>query len=80
MAGVVPAIHVLLAECKKGVDARHKAGHDDCDFINQIGSRAVVAGIVVGRMYAAAVPVRLLRIPFPSFYHARKTISRFFIA
>jgi hypothetical protein len=26
MAGLVPAIHVLAA--KKGVDARHKAGHD----------------------------------------------------
>ncbi len=26
MAGLVPAIHVLV--CKKGVDARHKAGHD----------------------------------------------------
>jgi hypothetical protein len=28
MAGLVPAIHVLL-EAKKGVDARHKAGHDE---------------------------------------------------
>jgi hypothetical protein len=30
MAGLVPAIHALLldAEEKKGVDARHKAGHD----------------------------------------------------
>jgi len=27
MAGVVPAIHVLL-RARKGVDARHKAGHD----------------------------------------------------
>jgi hypothetical protein len=27
MAGLVPAIHVLLAR-KKDVDARHKAGHD----------------------------------------------------
>jgi hypothetical protein len=27
MAGLVPAIHVLLAT-KKDVDARHKAGHD----------------------------------------------------
>jgi len=26
MAGLVPAIHVLLTE--EGVDARHKAGHD----------------------------------------------------
>jgi hypothetical protein len=31
MAGLVPAIHALLVELewKKGVDARHKAGHDD---------------------------------------------------
>jgi hypothetical protein len=28
MAGLVPAIHVFLAPAKKGVDARHKAGHD----------------------------------------------------
>jgi hypothetical protein len=31
MAGLVPAIHVLLYRIveKKDVDARHKAGHDD---------------------------------------------------
>jgi hypothetical protein len=28
MAGLVPAIHALLRS-KKGVDARHKAGHDE---------------------------------------------------
>jgi hypothetical protein len=28
MAGLVPAIHVLL-RAKKGVDARHKVGHDE---------------------------------------------------
>jgi hypothetical protein len=28
MAGLVPAIHVLLTWEKEGVDARHKAGHD----------------------------------------------------
>jgi hypothetical protein len=28
MAGLVPAIHVFLALCRKFVDARHKAGHD----------------------------------------------------
>ena len=28
MAGLVPAIHVFLI-CRKGVDARHKAGHDE---------------------------------------------------
>jgi hypothetical protein len=30
MAGLVPAIHVLLyRHSKKDVDARHKAGHDE---------------------------------------------------
>jgi hypothetical protein len=29
MAGLVPAIHVLLAAKKEVVDARHKAEHDD---------------------------------------------------
>jgi hypothetical protein len=28
MAGLVPAIHALLAAIRKDVDARHKAGHD----------------------------------------------------
>jgi hypothetical protein len=28
MAGLVPAIHVFLAEPPQDVDARHKAGHD----------------------------------------------------
>jgi hypothetical protein len=29
MAGLVPAIHVFLAQQSKDVDARHKAGHDE---------------------------------------------------
>jgi hypothetical protein len=29
MAGLVPAIHVFLAERNQDVDARHKAGHDE---------------------------------------------------
>jgi hypothetical protein len=29
MAGLVPAIHVLLGLLAEDVDARHKAGHDD---------------------------------------------------
>jgi hypothetical protein len=29
MAGLVPAIHVLLLLVTEDVDARHKAGHDD---------------------------------------------------
>jgi hypothetical protein len=29
MAGLVPAIHVLGYGRKKGVDGRHKAGHDE---------------------------------------------------
>jgi hypothetical protein len=31
MAGLVPAIHVFLGASKKGVDARHKAGHDELE-------------------------------------------------
>jgi hypothetical protein len=31
MAGLVPAIHVLLLLVTKDVDTRHKAGHDECD-------------------------------------------------
>jgi hypothetical protein len=33
MAGLVPAIHVLLEARKKDVDARHKAGHDECGTV-----------------------------------------------
>jgi hypothetical protein len=29
MAGLDPAIHVLVSRDKKDVDARHKAGHDE---------------------------------------------------
>jgi len=29
MAGLVPAIHVLILQKKKDVDARDKRGHDD---------------------------------------------------
>ncbi|PVE26001.1 hypothetical protein DC522_01820 [Microvirga sp. KLBC 81] len=29
MAGLVPAIHVLRPCVEEGVDARHKAGHDE---------------------------------------------------
>jgi hypothetical protein len=34
MAGLVPAIHVLLC-CTKNVDARHKAGHDSGEVIDR---------------------------------------------
>jgi hypothetical protein len=30
MAGLVPAIHVIFVLRSKIVDARHKAGHDEC--------------------------------------------------
>jgi len=29
MAGLVPAIHDFLFDARLGVDARHKAGHDE---------------------------------------------------
>jgi hypothetical protein len=37
MAGLVPAIHVFLC-WKKGVDARHKAGHDGEWFVSEDAS------------------------------------------
>jgi hypothetical protein len=33
MAGLVPAIHVLLEVRKEDVDAWHKAGHDECGTV-----------------------------------------------
>jgi hypothetical protein len=37
MAGLVPAIHVLLPALKKeDVDARHKAGHDGGDVVASV--------------------------------------------
>jgi hypothetical protein len=39
MAGLVPAIHVLLALGKKDVDARDKRGHDGGEVIDPIGTR-----------------------------------------
>jgi hypothetical protein len=30
MAGLDPAIHVFMSGREEDVDARHKAGHDDC--------------------------------------------------
>jgi hypothetical protein len=47
MAGLVPAIHVLL-KCRKGVDARHKAGHDRVNF----GSSAHIIRSGTGSMLA----------------------------
>jgi DoxX-like family len=41
MAGLVPAIHVLGSREKKGVDARHKAGHDEMkNFSQALSDRA----------------------------------------
>jgi hypothetical protein len=33
MAGLVPAIHVLLAAIKQDVEARDKPGHDEREFV-----------------------------------------------
>jgi hypothetical protein len=33
LAGLVPAIHVLLADGSKDVDPRHKAGHDEKNYV-----------------------------------------------
>jgi len=35
MAGLVPAIHVRVLNCRvQDVDARHKAGHDDREALS----------------------------------------------
>jgi hypothetical protein len=43
MAGLVPAIHVFLASWLQDVDARHKAGHDECTGIQRISDLSAVA-------------------------------------
>src|ERR1043165_3930010 len=46
MPGLVPAIHVLRANCARDVDARHKAGHDELDgraCVAQAASAAICA-------------------------------------
>jgi hypothetical protein len=37
MAGLVPAIHVFAASKREGVDARHKAGHDEAGGLRMAG-------------------------------------------
>jgi radical SAM protein with 4Fe4S-binding SPASM domain len=52
MAGLVPAIHVLLAiETKKDVDARNKCGHDgskcrSCDAVATCGGVCIWARLL----------------------------------
>jgi hypothetical protein len=48
MAGLVPAIHVLLAAFKKDVDARHKAGHDAAEFDANRLEKVLAAGQALG--------------------------------
>jgi len=43
MAGLVPAIHVLSADLKKGVDARDKPGHDDPHAMRSVSSALIPA-------------------------------------
>ncbi|MET4171562.1 hypothetical protein ABIF68_000458 [Bradyrhizobium japonicum] len=50
MAGLVPAIHVLVAVDCKNVDARDKPGHD--------GSRAIAARYTAA--HTNALPLRLI--------------------
>jgi hypothetical protein len=63
MAGLVPAIHVLLC-CTKDVDARHKAGHDELRYKTTTGFQRpknshnrMITGI--------GTPTSQSRIPFP---------------
>jgi hypothetical protein len=49
MAGLVPAIHVLLQRENKDVDARHKAGHDEAkgfSAFRRVVKRAVGAWLL----------------------------------
>jgi len=39
MAGLDPAIHVFSAQSKQDVDARHKAGHDELIWAQDVGLR-----------------------------------------
>jgi hypothetical protein len=39
MPGLVPGIHVLTVQHKKGVDGRVKPGHDEEKIFFQVGSR-----------------------------------------
>jgi hypothetical protein len=36
MAGLDPAIHVFLKHGTKDVDARPKAGHDECKWVRHL--------------------------------------------
>jgi uncharacterized membrane protein len=53
MAGLVPAIHVLSADLKKGVDARHKAGHDGA---KRLGLVLASAFVIAFALLTSAVP------------------------
>jgi hypothetical protein len=46
MAGLVPAIHVLVGPMKKDVDARHKAGHDGAFNNNRHLTRFSMAKLI----------------------------------
>src|SRR5262249_15118648 len=53
MAGLVPAIHALATSRKEDVDARHKAGHDECKFAMP---RFIQKAALVALALIAAVP------------------------
>jgi hypothetical protein len=61
MAGLVPAIHILLPP--QDVDARHKAGHDEFyDADNVAGAAALATFCQGGRGYLSKRPSRYTRI------------------
>ena len=50
MAGLDPAIHVTIV-CARNVDARHKAGHDEClaGMCERLGDRRLGEGELLAR-------------------------------
>jgi hypothetical protein len=53
MAGLVPAIHVF-GSCRKDVDARHKAGHDDYELACLEAQRVSAATVAAHFLVAAS--------------------------
>ncbi len=77
MAGLVPAIHVLLADVsarKKDVDARHKAGHDE--WIKHCDTAGAMPSLQTNVSYKSSHSGFIAWISFT--FHARGQCLMFF--